>query len=57
MACLQIKEIIWLSKNIVYLESGIARAKDFFKLIYKPEPTYLGDKISLEDSGDITNDK
>ena len=35
----------------------IARAKDFFKLIYKPEPTYLGDKISLEDSGDITNDK
>ncbi len=57
MACLQIKEIIWLSKNIVYLESGLPEQKDFFKLIYKPEPTYLGDKISLEDSGDITNDK
>lgn len=35
----------------------IARTKDFFKLIYKPEPTYLGEKISLTDSGDITNDK
>ena len=51
MACLQIKEIICVFRE------WIARAKDFFKLIYKPEPTYLGDKISLEDSGDITNDK
>ena len=57
MACLQIKEIIWLSKKYRVFREWIARAKDFFKLIYKPEPTYLGDKISLEDSGDITNDK
>ena len=33
-----------------------ARNKDFVKCIYKPKPTYLGEKISLSDSGDITND-
>lgn len=34
-----------------------ARTKDFVKLIFKPEPTYLGDAISLQGSGDVTNDK
>ena len=32
-----------------------ARDKDFVKCIYKPEPEYLGDKISLSDSGDLTD--
>lgn len=35
----------------------IARDKDFVKCIFKPKPTFLGDKISLLDSGDVTNDK
>jgi vancomycin permeability regulator SanA len=35
----------------------IARNKDFIKCIFKPKPTYLGDKISLKGSGDVTNDK
>lgn len=35
----------------------LARDKDFFTSIIKPKPTYLGEKISLEGSGDITNDK
>ncbi len=35
---------------------SLARTKDFFKLIFKPEPTYLGETISLDGSGDITND-
>lgn len=35
----------------------LARTKDFFKLIVKPTPTYLGDPIDLKASGDITNDK
>lgn len=35
----------------------IARTKDFLKVLYKPEPTYLGDEINLADSGDVTNDK
>lgn len=34
----------------------LARNKDFITTIVKPEPTYLGDKISLDDSGDVTND-
>ena len=34
-----------------------ARDKDFFKCIFKPKSTYLGEEISLDGSGDITNDK
>ena len=34
----------------------LARNKDFITAIYKPVPTYLGEKISLEESGDVTND-
>jgi len=34
----------------------LARNKDFVKCIFKPEPTYLGETISLNDDGDITND-
>ncbi len=40
-----------------WIREILARNKDLFKCILKPEPTYLGDKISLSDSGDITNDK
>ena len=32
-----------------------ARVKDFFYMIFKPEPTYLGELISLEGSGEVTN--
>lgn len=39
------------------LREVLARDKDFFKCIFKPKPKYLGDKISLNESGDITNDK
>lgn len=34
----------------------LARDKDFFKCIFKPEPTYLGDTIPVSGNGDITND-
>lgn len=34
-----------------------ARGKDFFSCIIKPEPTIVGGHISLEGSGDVTNDK
>ena len=34
----------------------LARNKDFLTSLFKPKPTYLGDKISLDGSGDITND-
>ena len=35
----------------------IARIKDFFKVIIKPKPRYLGETIPVTGDGDITNDK
>lgn len=35
----------------------LAVAKDFVKVIFKPEPTLLGSRVSLSGSGDVTNDK
>lgn len=34
-----------------------ATYKNFFKCKSKPKPRFLGDKISLNQSGDVTNDK
>ena len=34
----------------------VARVKDFFKCIIKPEPTYMGEVISIKGNGDVTND-
>ena len=34
----------------------MARIKDFFKCIAKPEPEYLGEVISIKGDGDKTND-
>ena len=34
----------------------LARAKDFFTSIFKPEPTYLGEFISIKGDGNLTND-
>ncbi len=34
----------------------LARCKDFVKVIFKPEPTYLGDAIPVSGNGDTTND-
>ena len=34
----------------------LARCKDFFTTMIKPEPTYLGDVISISGNGDMTND-
>lgn len=38
------------------LREIFAREKDFFKVIFRPKPTFLGDRIDLNQSGDITND-
>lgn len=34
----------------------LARNKDFITSIYKPKPTFLGEEISIQTNGDITND-
>ncbi|MBQ2835901.1 MAG: YdcF family protein [Clostridia bacterium] len=39
------------------LREIVARDKDFIKCIFKPEPTYLGETIPVNGSGDVTNDK
>jgi vancomycin permeability regulator SanA len=31
-----------------------ARVKDFFFAVFQPEPTYLGEKIPLAGSGEVT---
>ena len=35
----------------------LARVKDFFNVILKPEPTYLGEPIPVSGDGDLTNDE
>ena len=35
----------------------LARVKDFLMVIFRPEPTYLGEAIPISGSGDVTNDK
>ena len=34
----------------------LARTKEFFYVMINPKPTYLGEPISLDSDGDITND-
>ena len=34
----------------------VARVKDFFFVIVKPKPTYLGETIPVDTNGDLTND-
>ena len=43
----------------VYRETRevLARNKDFVQCIFKPKPTYLGDTISVNGDGNVTNDK
>ena len=38
------------------LREILARDKDFFKCIFKPEPKYLGDTIPVSGNGNSTND-
>lgn len=35
----------------------LARTKDMAYSLFQPAPTYLGDPISLDQSGDVTNDR
>ena len=39
------------------LREFLARNKDFVKCIFKPKSIYLGNSISVNGSGDVTNDK
>lgn len=39
------------------LREILARCKDFATTVFKPEPTYLGEKIDISGDGNVTNDK
>lgn len=43
--------------DIRSLREILARNKDFFKVIVKPKPIFLGEKIPLNQDGRTTNDK
>ncbi|SMC34746.1 protein SanA, affects membrane permeability for vancomycin [Oscillospiraceae bacterium] len=44
------KQFYWDCREI------LARSKDFFYSLFKPEPTYLGDTIDIAGSGEVTLD-
>lgn len=47
----------YMGQSMREVRELLARAKDWAYTVLKPEPTYLGDPISLDGSGDVTNDK
>lgn len=48
--------ITYANQTFRDLREAAARFKDFFSVIFKPKPTYLGEKISLDGSGASTDD-
>jgi len=46
----------YVGQEIRDLREILARVKDFFTVIIKPEPTYLGEAIPIDGNGDLTND-
>ena len=47
----------YAGQNYRELREFAARIKDFFYVIIKPDPTYLGDTIPVYGDGDVTNDQ
>lgn len=43
-----------VGQEIRNLRETLARVKDFFTVIFKPEPTYLGETIPSSGNGDLT---
>lgn len=46
----------YVGQDVRELRELLARVKDFFYVIIKPEPTYLGQPIPVSGNGDMTND-
>ena len=47
----------YLNETHRQIREILARNKDFFKCIMKPNPKFLGEKIEIVGNGNITNDK
>jgi vancomycin permeability regulator SanA len=46
----------YVGQEVRDLREVLARVKDFFNVIIKPEPTFLGEAIPVSGNGDLTND-
>lgn len=46
----------YAGQSVRDLREILARNKDFITTVFKPKPTFLGDKIPISGSGDATND-
>ncbi len=46
----------YAGQSIRNFREMLARNKDFLNCIFKPKPTYLGEVISVDGNGDLTND-
>ena len=51
------EENIYKGQNLRDVREMLARCKDFFKTMFLPEPTYLGEAIPISGDGNVTNDK
>lgn len=47
----------YVGQNYREAREILARYKDFFNVIIKPKPTYLGETIPVSGNGNLTNDK
>ena len=47
---------VYVGQSARDIREVLARNKDFFKCIFKPEPKYLGDAIPVSGNGDLTDD-
>ena len=48
------EDIKYLGQGFRDIREILARDKDFFKCIVKPDPTYLGEKIDIKGDGRVT---
>ncbi len=49
-------EVVYRGQSIRDIRESIARTKDFIFTVIKPDPKYLGEKISLTGSGKVTQE-
>ena len=43
-------------RRVEFVRESLARCKDFFMCIFKPEPTYLGEVIPISGSASLSDD-
>ena len=45
---------IFAQQTMWEIRESLARGKDFFWCLFKPEPTYRGEKIDITGNGEVT---